>query len=234
MNRTRVLVTVWSLDVSAERFENLRAHLSPGEREYCGRIKSERVAKEFVVSRGVLRELLAFHCGGRPNEIVFGVGAAGKPFLVKPETSLAFNLSHSAGVCALAIGEVMSLGVDVEAIRPDFEDILDSVFGPKEAEQFHELSDDSRSQTFFRAWVAKEAYLKATGQGLAGGLTSLELDLGGDMQPIAIRGCRDALNGWVFRRFDISERVVGAIAADAGGASVELAVQHIDAERPLG
>jgi 4'-phosphopantetheinyl transferase len=89
--------------------------------------------------------------------------------------------------------------------------------------------------TFFRGWVAKEAYLKATGEGLAGGLKSLELDLsiGPNISATAIRGSTTELSKWQFRGFDLLDTIVGAVAIEASDTAIEVAIRFVDAEKSL-
>lgn len=234
MNGTAsVRILIWPLAVSAARLETLRATLSPDEQARADRIKVEAVAREFVASRGMVRQLLASECGCEPRAISIGVAARGKPYLEHPSLPLAFNLSHSGGYCALAMGNVTRLGVDIEAIRPTIGDFASSVFSPLEAAQYAALDESVRMRTFFRGWVAKEAYLKATGAGLAGGLKSLELDLsiGPDINAIAIRGSTAELSRWQFRGFDVLDTIVGAVAVEASDPTIEFAIRFVDAEK---
>lgn len=175
--------------------------------------------------------MLARQCGCAPSDISFGIAAHGKPTLEHPRTPLAFNLSHGGGFCALATGRVASVGVDIEAIRPNAADLADTVFTRHELLQYTAIPPAGQVQAFFRAWVAKEAYLKATGEGLAG-LQSFELNVttGLDIRPIAIRGSVAELDQWRFSGFDVSDTVVGAIAVKTGGAALEMDVRHITAD----
>ncbi len=226
-----VTVTIWPLAVSSARLDALHSLLSPDERERASRMRAKGAAEEFIVSRGVARELLAAECDCTPRDIAFSIGPRGKPALERSNSSFAFNLSHSGGYCALAIGAAANIGVDIEAIRPSVGDLAQSVFSAREAAQFAAVPPAHQMRVFFRGWVAKEAYLKATGAGLAGGLKTLELDLTAEpeIKPVAINGDEAAPLKWQFRGFDVSENIVGAIAIEAGEA-VEVSIRHVDPE----
>ena len=229
-----VTVTIWPLAVSAARLDTLRALLSPAEQVRAGRIQRETVAREFIASRGVVRELLALECGCAPGDIAFGTAAHGKPYFERPSPPFAFNISHSGGYCALAIGAVARVGVDIEAVRATVGDLASSVLAPNEAAQYAALPPAERMRAFFRCWVAKEAYLKATGEGLAGGLKSLELAMTADaaVRPVAIRGDAAALAAWRFTGFEVGEAIVGAVAIESSD-PVEVCIRYIDAEQTL-
>jgi 4'-phosphopantetheinyl transferase len=227
-----VTVSIWPLAVSAARLAGLYAVLSADEQERAGKIKHDSVAREFVASRGITRVVLASACGCVPAEIVLATHLRGKPRLVSPPSPLTFNLSHSGGYCALAVGAFPAIGVDIETRRDTVGDIAKNVFSEREAATYAAVPPAERMRTFFRAWVAKEAYLKATGLGLAGGLKSLELNLttGLEIDPIAIRSERGSLAKWRFLGFDVSETIVGAVAVETDAPEIELDVSFIDPE----
>ncbi|MCR5490950.1 MAG: 4'-phosphopantetheinyl transferase superfamily protein [Bacilli bacterium] len=86
----------------------------------------------------------------------YRVGERGKPLSDK----MYFNVSHSHGFVALAIGEDSHIGIDIEKIRPIKEDLKKFV---SSEEEFALAKDDS---TFFEIWTSKEALLKAMGNGI--------------------------------------------------------------------
>src|SRR5262249_20814147 len=60
------------------------------------------------------------------------------------------------------------VGVDVEWIRElhDAEELVSRFFSPRESRVFHELPSEIRPAAFFNLWTRKEAWLKATGEGI--------------------------------------------------------------------
>jgi 4'-phosphopantetheinyl transferase len=232
MSENTVTVTIWPLAVTGPRLEALHAVLSADEQARAGKTRVESAAREFIVSRGVARELLAAACGCAPGDIAFATGRHGKPLLERPLSAPSFNLSHSGGFCALAIGSYPHLGVDIEEIRPTVGDLARSVLTPREAVLYAAIEEADRMRAFFRAWVAKEAYLKATGDGLAGGLTSFELDItdGPEIRASAIRGDTVELSKWRFQGFGVSETIVGAVAVETGGREAEIVFRFINSD----
>ena len=226
-----VTVFVWSLAVTEARLAELFAHLCPDERRHSTRLRHPNARDAFVVGRGMTRELLARHISERPDAIKIVTGKSGKLDVLSRHNAIAFNVSHTGNFCALAVGNVESVGVDIETINPNIDDLTHSVFGRNEAAQFSELADARKTRAFFRAWVAKEAYLKATGQGLAGGLTALELDLTetAEIRAVAIQGHREALHDWSFHGFGVDDQTVGAIAARTAGMPLRVKTLRISA-----
>jgi 4'-phosphopantetheinyl transferase len=228
----RVTVSIWPLALSAARLDALRAVLAADELERVARARVASVARDFIASRGIVRELLARDCGCAPDDIAFDIDAKGKPHLAYPQRRLAFNISHSGGYCTLATGQFDRIGLDIEAIRPTVGDLAPSVLSSREITQYAALPAADQMPTFFRAWVAKEAYLKATGEGLGGGLQSLELDLTTTavIRPIAIKGDACAPTRWHFHGFDIGNRIVGAVAVPSTGEELHIDIRHLDVD----
>ena len=231
-----VTVSVWPLAVSAARLATLNAVLSADEQVRAGKIKLGSVAQEFVISRAITREVLASACGCAPTEIVFAANPRGKPRLVSPSSPIAFNLSHSGGYCALAVGAFPAIGVDIEALRSNVGDLAKNVFSTHEAAIYAAVPPANRMRVFFRGWVAKEAYLKATGDGLAGGLKSVEFDLaiGPNIGATAVRGSTTELQRWQFRVFNVHDTIFGAVAVEASDPTIQLVIRIVDAEKPFG
>jgi 4'-phosphopantetheinyl transferase len=99
------------------------------------------------------------HCG-HPDH--------GRPRLSGNE--VAFSVSHSGdrGVLALAPG-VSRIGVDLERVRPrPFLDRLAArTLTPETFAAWRAAPPAQQLERFLRAWTMKEAYLKATGVGIA-------------------------------------------------------------------
>mgnify|MGYP006290543855 CR=1 FL=1 len=90
-------------------FRNL---LSPGEKDRADRYLLWEKKDCFLYGRGLLRVLLAAYTGHQPDHLFLDEGPWGKPFL--PDSSLAFNLSHSCGFYIFAFARHIPLGVDLE------------------------------------------------------------------------------------------------------------------------
>ena len=136
---------------------------------------------------GLLRLLLSDYLQMRPCEIMFTVGAHGKPQL--PDGRLSFNLSHSGGLALYAFSSDAAIGVDVEGPRRAIaeESIARRAFGSAEAERLAALDASDRRREFLRLWARHEAMLKCRGTGIGAPQASssvtepwiAELDLNG-------------------------------------------------------
>lgn len=95
----------------------------------------------------------------------------GKPYFAEaPE--LEFSVSHSGAWWACALGDA-PLGLDIERTAPrPFLRLAERFFCPEEADWFRARGG---AADFYRIWCAKEAVLKRSGDGLAGGLRSFSV-----------------------------------------------------------
>jgi 4'-phosphopantetheinyl transferase len=171
-------VHVWSADLDRLPGALLREPLSTDERERGRRFHFERDRRRFVTARGLLRRLLGHYLGLDPSRLRFGYGPRGKPFLAG-EDELRFNVSHSGGLALLAFARGREVGVDVERERPvpEAEDIARRYFSAWEERELRLLTEGERRAAFFRCWTRKEAFIKATGDGLSRPLDAFDVTL---------------------------------------------------------
>lgn len=146
------------------------ALLGPDERARAERFKVERPRRQFVITRGALRRLLADRLGRPAAALAFGAGPHGKPFLIADgePSGLHFNVSHSAGRGLVAIGAA-AVGVDIECLErnADFDLVARGVFTAVEQTALGARAGAERVALFFRLWTVKEALIKARGSGFA-------------------------------------------------------------------
>jgi 4'-phosphopantetheinyl transferase len=170
------VVDVWL--ISCDGAGDLGAYnvLSEEERKRAQDFMFPEHRQRFVRAHVCLRQILHRYTAVPPDALRFGCGESGKPFLENGggPFPLSFNLSHSAHLAVVAVAAVSEIGVDVEQIRPlpDWEEIARSSFHPAEMEWVGAAAADRRTEAFFQVWTAKEAYIKASGQGLARPLDS--------------------------------------------------------------
>jgi 4'-phosphopantetheinyl transferase len=164
------------LDVPARRLEELQATFSAGELQRFRSFATDALRSRWGAGRGVLREVLGRALGCAPSEVKFRYGAHGKPGLA--DSPLHFNISHSGALAVIALARV-EVGVDVELPRPRRSDaIARRFYAPGEIERlFAQADPERRADNFFRLWTCKEAFLKATGEGLSRSTRSYEIAL---------------------------------------------------------
>ncbi|HEY0192909.1 MAG TPA: 4'-phosphopantetheinyl transferase superfamily protein [Kofleriaceae bacterium] len=186
-------IHVWRLRLiqSDPLVSALRPLLSADEQVRADRFYFERDRRSYTVVRGVLRRLLAGYLGCAPEAIAFGYRDKGKPYLVSPSGPLDFNVSHSGDYALLAFTHGRQLGVDVELRRAidDLDGLAEVSFSPAELAVFRSLPADQRVEGFFACWSRKEAFIKATGEGVRQ-LAEFDVSLrpGQPAQILAVRG----------------------------------------------
>ena len=89
-------------------------------------------------------------------------------------------MSYSNGLALIAGTRHAALGVDIERVRsvPEADQIAAKFFSPREGAMLHAIPAEQKMEAFFHCWTRKEAYLKATGEGIADALPRIEVSLG--------------------------------------------------------
>ena len=156
------------LDISQTECDRLWQILSKDERSRADRFKREYLKRNFVAARGNLREILALRLGCEPRAIQFGYSDRGKPY-IQNFNGLHFNLSHSQDLAIYVICQDHEVGIDLEFINAqcDVDSIAKRYFLPSEQKVISSLSNRDKYLAFYQAWTLKEAYGKATGEGIA-------------------------------------------------------------------
>lgn len=125
--------------------------------------------------------LLAGYLGIPESAVALGEDARGKPHLVEAEgvrgedAALEFNWSHSGDHALIALSRHGAVGVDIERFGKNLRaiEIARRFFDTGEADVLAALDSDDRDDAFIGLWCAKEAVLKAAGEGLSFGLARL-------------------------------------------------------------
>jgi 4'-phosphopantetheinyl transferase len=194
-------IHIWyaSLDRPVYRFQEL---LSQDERDRARRFIFEQDRNHYIVSRGILRMLLGRYLGIKPDQVHFNYGSNAKPILAGTYDGIEinFNLSHSEEMAVYAFNSDHEIGIDIEKIRdiPDMEQIFERFFSPRENEVFHILSEGKRKEAFFNCWTRKEAFIKATGDGLSRPLNGFDVSMvpGEPARLLAIEGYSEEVSQW--------------------------------------
>lgn len=178
----RRVVQVWKadLDTHAHQAGDFYKVLSQDEQCRAFRYQFVRDRQRFIVARGILRFLLADYLDVHPHEIRFDYGAGGKPEVIKPETQLTFNLSHSGSAVLYAISRENEIGIDIETLRfdPVAGSIASLIFSDREQAILDTFPVDQKTVALLRGWTRKEAYVKARGTGLFFPLKQIEVPFG--------------------------------------------------------
>lgn len=171
-------IHLWWICIERFRFcvKELQQLLSDEENNRMRRFYFQKDRLRFAVSYGILRMLTGRYLNISPQLLNFRNGSNGKPELDKylADAPFSFNLSHSHTLVVFAFSRFYNLGVDVEHIRlmPEFQEITDSYFHKNEIAAIQSVPLCQRQEAFFYCWTQKEAFVKATGEGLSRPLNS--------------------------------------------------------------
>ena len=201
-----------------------RRLLAPEETERANRIVHLETQRSFVIVRASLRALLGRIMGVAPNTIRFELGEKGKPRLAgfKPDEGLVFNVSHSGGRGLIALAYDTTLGVDVEKWRvmKDYAGIAERCFSAGELACWRASPPECQQSVFFALWSLKEAFVKATGEGISLGLASCVVDLARRPRLVSIPPRWGEADAWRLNVIDAGEGFSAGIC-------------HFGVERPL-
>jgi 4'-phosphopantetheinyl transferase len=195
---------------------------SGDELERAERMGAPDLRQRFLARRWMARALLARETGEDPRELVLegrcehcGKLHPTSP-LVAGTRKVWWSASSSGGLAAVAISS-SRVGLDLEKQqeRPRWERIAKRFYS--EAEQRALAKSPAR---FLEFWTLKEAYLKAVGLGLAGGLRSLECT--GLSPAVGNWSASAAHPGWRFQNLQPEPGFVAAIAVEGAADGIEL------------
>lgn len=212
----------------------LLALLTPQDVERQQRLYFEAGRRQFALTRSLQRNVLsAYVADVEPAQWQFQSSAEGRPTLASPfdRTGLQFNLTHTDGVVAMAVCRHARVGIDVEKVGHAPLAVADRYFSAAEATQLRALPLEAQPRRFVRLWTLKEAYLKAVGTGLAGGLGRMSFVFGTD-GVFHFQRAEDAdASRWQFHQYEIgAQHMLGlAVLPRAGVAHLEVTLREFRA-----
>ncbi len=217
----RVHLWLFSL-IPASPEEQTLALLSTDEQERAHRFHFERDRTSFVVARSRVRKILGTCLGVAPDQIRFRYGTRGKPEIAEPARDLHFNLSHSGDWAVLAVAGD-PIGVDLEKIDPRVRitELARRFFSAEDLEWLLAQPEQLRQRAFFRLWVTREAWLKATGDGLSFPLDRLVTEWT-DNSITALRERNGNRKGAILELFSLPPGYCAAVAMEHASPQVVL------------
>lgn len=221
-------VHVWAANLcpASTQAALYESSLSPDELTRASRFLFQRDRIRFVAGRGILRYLLAHYLGQLPAHIQIVYGHHGKPALANMPSGgpLHFNLAHSDDLAVFAISRISGIGIDVERLRPlnDAESIAERFFSARETKVLKTLPSSQKETGFFNLWTRKEAWLKATGEGIGELLSQVEVSLkpGEPARLLSLFDDPHAASKWTLREIVPAPGYLGALAAPTNDLTV--------------
>jgi 4'-phosphopantetheinyl transferase len=205
-------VTVFRVPIaeSSPYLPQVQAVLHPAELLRAARYHQPADRTRFLVARAALRRLLGAYAQRPPANLVFEAGANKKPVL-RDAMGLHYNVSHAGNWVLIAIAGT-EVGVDVEKVDAQFafQDILGTSFSP--AEQAFIEQGPASERLFYQLWTRKEAFVKATAQGIAEDFWQVP-PLDGPHELAGPGGAAES--GWAVSSFEVAAGYTAAVAYPA-------------------
>ena len=212
----RDAVHLWWLDLDDHHHCSDLEVLDASEHARAARLRFDHHRRRFITHRAWLRRLLGLYLKRAPAAIEFSLTGNDKPVLAAGTvaTDLQFNLSHSDSLALCAIARGSAVGVDIERRRAikDALDIGARHFGPREFAWLRDGAAHQLMARFFAVWTRKEAFIKATGEGLSRALASFDV-LPHVTGPVAVHEQAGACAAWYVQSFSLGEDVVAALCS---------------------
>lgn len=169
----RVDVYKTSIRSLETKMEEYLSYLSADEYLRASGFKRKYDQKKFMLIRGHLRWLLSQKIEEDPRKIKFVYGLNRKPEL--PSYDYFFNVSHSKHAVLIGLSPFTPVGVDIEHYR-NIRGIGHPLFFHYDEQVYlQQAKSKDKIMDMLWLWTRKEAFCKATGEGLTSNLQHTSL-----------------------------------------------------------
>jgi 4'-phosphopantetheinyl transferase len=214
-------VHIWRLELNLpiNQVNLLQNVLSKDEQKRADKFRFKHLQHRFIMTRATLKMILAQYLQISPEQVEFSYTPKGKPSLAPwlNNQRIEFNLSHSEDIALYGFNKERKIGIDIEKIRSncEIEQLAQRFFTLREYQIIRQLQGRKKQQAFFQAWTSKEAYLKAIGEGLGGGLDQIEIDLNTEERKLVkIKGDQQAIINWRLLAIEINDDYLATLAVE--------------------
>jgi 4'-phosphopantetheinyl transferase len=216
-----------TLDRPDGEVATLRGVLDDDELARIERLATDGLRRRGIVRLALRRQLLARALGVTEAELDLRREPTGQPVVFGPAGRVFVSASSSGGIGLLAWSSAGPLGIDLEELGElgDEHTLLDRIATPAEQGVLRAMPADAVRGGLLRLWVRKEAYLKATGEGIGAGLRRATLPL----DPAAWDERFDPGDGSAWRLYELRgpPDVGAALVVAAGGGPLEIRIGSV-------
>ncbi|MBQ7386362.1 MAG: 4'-phosphopantetheinyl transferase superfamily protein [Ruminococcus sp.] len=151
-------------NLNEAQFELALKKMSIERQQKCLRYKFVDDRRRMAFGEELLRKLISEEYGVDESDILITNLPSGKPVAEVKGNEVFVSLTHSGNFVACALSNT-PVGIDLE-VKRDFNPRVLKALCDAEREFVAKSKDEAIA--FLKIWTAKEAYLKMTGEGLAG------------------------------------------------------------------
>jgi 4'-phosphopantetheinyl transferase len=219
------IVDLWQGELGNDEtlYQEYWGILGEAEQAYAGQLGTDLQRQRYLEVYGRLRKILAQTVNESPSKISIKKTEHGKPYLADcPE--VVFNLSHSANTLIIAVSRNCQLGIDIEHCKPrvNLQGLVDKCFAEEESAYWRALPEAQKMREFYRFWTRKEAFVKATGRGIALGLNQCAINPENPAEFLSIPKEYGHASTWSVRDIDTADDICGALVADTSISTIRM------------
>jgi len=176
--------------------------LEPNARDLAEAPTLAVARRTFLARRASTRRMVAARLGVSPRDVVVGHAPSGAPMILAPPAALHVSVSGRGDFCAIGLAP-SPIGVDIEPLGAAAEPAW-NILHQTERRGLRALDRAARHEAFLRLWTAKEAYLKALGQGMSREPSRVEIVFGAaDVFLVREQGVPAPLRAAQWRRWSL-------------------------------
>lgn len=209
-------INLWQGDVTATEAEHPQYWriLDATEQHHANGFKNGKLRGRYVEIHARLRIVLGNAINAAPEQLRIHKAEYGKPYLID-YPDLAFNLSHTANKMVIATASNCDLGVDIEQCKPrqNLAALVDKCFAEEEKAYWEQLPEPQQTQAFYQFWTRKEAFVKATGRGIALGLKNCAINPENTAELLRIPSGYGQASEWLIQELDMGGLICGAVVS---------------------
>ena len=221
-------IHIWSanLDQPENISQKYYLVLSQQEKDQADKYKVKELRDRYILSKGILKQLLADYKTCEYQEIKFEYNSFGKPCIATSSNAddICFNLSHSGNLAVFSFVKNKNIGIDVEQVQeiPDMDGVVNLCFSEFEKEWFYRISPGQKKEIFYKIWTTKEAYIKAIGKGFSFSPNRINLELNSKNEIIfkEIIG-DDELKRWKLYSFNPEPGSISSVVVENNDYAIE-------------
>jgi 4'-phosphopantetheinyl transferase len=211
-------VVVWRAQVSTSlpALPCLQRYLDDKDLARAARFRFPEDRARYVLGRAMVRESIGRYLHREPESLALKYTNRGRPVLADDD-AIQFNISHARDWVVIALTSRAQIGIDLEYLRADLcvPEMAVSILSAEDLQRFRALPRGEKLASFFRAWTRKEAYLKATGEGITEALKAVSVSFGPE-EVATLHDSRPnmAHQPWRLLSLPLPENYAGSLACD--------------------